>query len=348
MERRVSDLAVDLQSISKTYRGKVHALRGASLSVRRGEIFGLLGPNGAGKSTLVKALLTIVRPTSVRGTMLGARIGDRPTLGRIGYLPENPNFPGYLRGEDVLHVFGAMAKTPRRERIKRADELLDLVGMRDWRTKTMQTYSKGMKQRIGLAQTLINDPDMIFLDEPTDGVDPVGRREIRELLVELKRRGKTVVLNSHLLGEAEMVCDRVSILVKGEVKAHGGLDELALGRRRYEIELAANETERAAEALMRAMPGVLGDDTAGEVRRGTLTGGVVVEVERMMIRVEGDDPSTVQPVIDALRAKAVVIRSLRPVRPSLEDLFIQAVTDPETGEASGIGAATGRRAKGGR
>lgn len=343
----MSELAIDLKSISKTYRGKVHALRDASLSVRRGEIFGLLGPNGAGKSTLVKALLTIVRPTRVRGTMLGASIGDRPTLGRIGYLPENPNFPGYLRGEDVLHVFGAMAKVPRRERMKRADELLDLVGMREWRTKTMQTYSKGMKQRVGLAQTLMNDPDLVFLDEPTDGVDPVGRREIRELLVELKRRGKTVVLNSHLLGEAEMVCDRVSILVKGEVKAHGALDELALGRRRYEIELAANEAERAAEALMRAMPGVLTDDT-GPVRRGTLAGGVVVEVEQMMIRVEGDDPMSVQPVIDALRARAVVIRSLRPVRPSLEDLFIQAVTDPETGESSGVGAATGKRTKGDR
>lgn len=343
----MSELAIDLKSISKTYRGKVHALRDASLSVRRGEIFGLLGPNGAGKSTLVKALLTIVRPTRVRGTMLGASIGDRPTLGRIGYLPENPNFPGYLRGEDVLHVFGAMAKVPRRERMKRADELLDLVGMREWRTKTMQTYSKGMKQRVGLAQTLMNDPDLVFLDEPTDGVDPVGRREIRELLVELKRRGKTVVLNSHLLGEAEMVCDRVSILVKGEVKAHGALDELALGRRRYEIELAANETERAAEALMRAMPGVLTDDP-GPVRRGTLAGGVVVEVEQMMIRVEGDDPMSVQPVIDALRARAVVIRSLRPVRPSLEDLFIQAVTDPETGESSGVGAATGKRTKGDR
>src|SRR5690606_34281786 len=157
-----------------------------------------------------------------------------------------------------------------RERKRRADELLDLVGMRDWRRKRMQTYSKGMKQRIGLAQALMNNPELIFLDEPTDGVDPVGRREIRELLVELKRRGTTVVLNSHLLGEAEMVGDRVSILVKGEVRAGGTLDDLALGKRRYEIELALREHDHAGDLVARAMPGVLGT-LAGERRTGTLT-----------------------------------------------------------------------------
>jgi ABC-2 type transport system ATP-binding protein len=342
----VSDLAIDLASVTKTYRGKVRALRDANLRVRRGEIFGLLGPNGAGKSTLVKILLTIVRPTSIDGRMLDASIGDRPTLARVGYLPENPNFPGHLRGEEVLDVFGALAKVPRRERRRRADELLDLVGMREWRRRRMHTYSKGMKQRVGLAQALMNDPELLFLDAPTDGVDPVGRREIRELLVELKRRGKTVVLNSHLLGEAEMVCDRVSILVQGQVRAEGTLDELALGKQRYEIELALREAEHAADVLARAMPGVMRThEGAGETRRGELASGLWVEASRTVIRVQGTDASSVQPVIDAVRAHGAVIRALRPVRPSLEDLFIEAITD-ESGRAAGVGAARGR--KGGR
>jgi ABC-2 type transport system ATP-binding protein len=337
----VSDLAIDLSGVTKTYRGRVRALRDAGLQVHKGEIFGLLGPNGAGKSTLVKILLTIVKPTKINGTMLGAGIGDRATLARVGYLPENPNFPGYLRGEEVLDVFGAMAKMPRRERKKRADELLDLVGMSDWRRKRMQTYSKGMKQRVGLAQALMNDPELVFLDEPTDGVDPVGRREIRELLVELKRRGKTVVLNSHLLGEAEMVCDRVSILVQGEVRTKGTLDELALGKQRYEIELALDSGQHAGEYLSRAIPGVLkhGDD---DRRKGELANGLWVEASRTTISVEGTDPSSVQPVIDALRAHDAVIRAMRPVRPSLEDLFIQAITDPASGRTTGVGAARGK------
>jgi ABC-2 type transport system ATP-binding protein len=337
----VSDLAIDLSGVTKTYKGKVRALRDAGVQVHKGEIFGLLGPNGAGKSTLVKILLTIVKPTKISGTMLGAPIGDRSTLTRVGYLPENPNFPGYLRGEEVLDVFGAMAKMPRRERKRRADELLDLVGMRDWRRKRMQTYSKGMKQRVGLAQALMNDPELVFLDEPTDGVDPVGRREIRELLVELKRRGKTVVLNSHLLGEAEMVCDRVSILVQGEVRTKGTLDELALGKQRYEIELAVDPSQDAGECLSRAIPGVL-KHTEGEHRKGELANGLWVEATRTTISVEGVDPASVQPVIDALRAQDAVIRAMRPVRPSLEDLFIQAITDPTSGRTTGIGAARGK------
>ncbi|MGP1310676.1 MAG: ATP-binding cassette domain-containing protein [Phycisphaerales bacterium] len=343
----MSELAIDLNGVTKTYRGKVRALRDASLRVHKGEIFGLLGPNGAGKSTLVKILLTIVRPSSISGTMLGAKVGDRSTLGRIGYLPENPNFPGYLRGEEVLDVFGAMAKMPRRARKRKADELLDLVGMREWRRKRMQTYSKGMKQRIGLAQALMNDPELIFLDEPTDGVDPVGRREIRELLVELKRRGKTVVLNSHLLGEAEMVCDRVSILVQGQVRAGGTLDELALGKQRYEIELVVTDDQHASSFAGRALPGVL-VERDGETHKGSLESGRWIEATRTMIRVEGTDPAAVQPILDALRRHDAVIRSIRPVRPSLEDLFIEAIIDPESGKATGVGAARGKRSKGGR
>ncbi len=340
-QESVSDLAIDLSTVTKTYKGRVRALRDAGMQVHKGEIFGLLGPNGAGKSTLVKILLTIVKPTKISGSMLGSRIGDRDTLTRVGYLPENPNFPGYLRGEEVLDVFGAMAKMPRRERKKRADELLDLVGMRDWRRKRMQSYSKGMKQRVGLAQALMNDPELVFLDEPTDGVDPVGRREIRELLVELKRRGKTVVLNSHLLGEAEMVCDRVSILVQGEVRTKGTLDELALGKKRYEIELSVDGARHAGEYLSVAMPGVL-KHTEGDRRKGELANGLWVEASPTTISVEGIDPASVQPVIDALRAHDAVIRALRPVRPSLEDLFIQAITDPTSGRATGVGAARGK------
>ncbi|MBT8484794.1 MAG: ABC transporter ATP-binding protein, partial [Phycisphaerae bacterium] len=209
--------AIDLHRVEKTYRGKVRALRGIEMQVHRGEIFGLLGPNGAGKSTLVKIMMTVVRANRATGTILGRPIGHKPTLGRVGYLPEHHRMPPYLTGHQVLDFYAALAGVPRSERRPRARRLLGLVGMEEWADKKLGSYSKGMLQRLGLAQTLMNDPDLVVLDEPTDGVDPVGRRDIRDVLLELRGEGKTVFLNSHLLSELEMVCDRVAILVQGAV-----------------------------------------------------------------------------------------------------------------------------------
>lgn len=335
-----SDHAIDLSKVDKTYasgwrKKGVHALRDASMRVRRGEVFGLLGPNGAGKSTLVKILMTVIAPTSCQGRVLGKPVGDRDALRRIGYLPEHHKFPDYLTGRQVLDFYGAMSKVPRADRHKRAPELLDLVGLSRWADTGVRSYSKGMRQRLGIAQSLINDPELVLLDEPTDGVDPVGRRDIREILIEQKRRGKTVFLNSHLLSELEMVCDRVAIMVQGRVTAQGTLDELTAADRRYEIDVAGDgEIDRRLGAALADIK-ARGD---AEVW-GRLAGGEPVGCDHGLLAIGTTDAATVQPIIDAARAAGLVIRGVRAVRPSLEDLFMKAVMDPNTGRVLGPGAA---------
>ncbi len=318
------DWALDLRGVSKVYRGRIHALRGIDMRVKRGEIFGLLGPNGAGKSTLVKILMTVIRATRGQGTMLGGPIGHKATLRRVGYLPEHHRLGDYLTGVQVLDYYGALSGVPRRVRRRRAGELLELVGMTAWANKKVRTYSKGMRQRVGVAQTLINDPELVVLDEPTDGVDPVGRRDVRNVLAELRRQGRTVFLNSHLLSELEMVCDRVAILVQGVVASQGTIDELTADRRRYEIEADPGPgVEDSVRAVAASLPGC--------------------EANGNSLRLATTEPAAIQPAIDALRARGVVIRVVRPVRPSLEDLFMQAVTDPATGELLTPGAAPERK-----
>jgi len=358
-------LAIDLSHVSKTYKGKVRALRGIDMRVHTGEVFGLLGPNGAGKSTLVKILMTVIRPTEAHGTMLGAPIGVKSVLRRVGYLPEHHRFPDYLTGAQVVDFYGAMTLVPRALRRKRTAELLELVGMGAWAKKRVKSYSKGMRQRLGIAQALVNDPDLVLLDEPTDGVDPVGRRDIRVVLQHLKERGKTVFLNSHLLSELEMVCDRVSILVQGVVAQQGTLEELTRDQARYEIELAADPAG-TREVVGRALPGIgdrlpgapAGESAAAASKplpqaariawHGTLETGEPIAVERNIVRVGTVEPERVQPVLDALRRHGATIASLRPVRPSLEDLFMQAVTDPQTGEVLAPGAAPNAKKRGRR
>lgn len=342
--------AIDLTNVEKMYSNKVHALRGIEMKVARGEIFGLLGPNGAGKSTLVKILMTVIRPTRVTGTMLGHQVGHKPTLAKVGYLPEHHRFPEYLTGAQVVDFYAALAGIPRDTRKKRTPELLELVGMKDWGSTKVRGYSKGMRQRVGIAQALASDPDLVVLDEPTDGVDPVGRKEIREMLVRIKEQGKTVFLNSHLLSELEMVCDRVAILVQGKVKSQGTINELTIDRQCYEIEVAqAGELPQAdtlAQALTSA-PGVrllagVTEPSANTVRRigvtGTLASGDTFEIASGLIRIKTRAAEPVQPLLTALLAHGYTIRAVRPVRPSLEDLFMEAVTDPNTGKALGPGA----------
>ncbi|HLO42359.1 MAG TPA: ABC transporter ATP-binding protein [Phycisphaerales bacterium] len=317
--------AIDLTDVRKTYGKKVHALRGISMNVRRGEVFGLLGPNGAGKSTLVKILMTVIRPTRAHGTVLGGPVGDKRALARVGYLPEHHRFPEYLTGRQVIEFYGAMANVKRRDRKRRAAELLELVGMKDWADTRVKGYSKGMRQRIGIAQAVVNDPELVVLDEPTDGVDPVGRKDIRAILVRLKEQGRTVFLNSHLLSELEMVCDRVAILVQGRVHSQGTIDELTRDQQKYVIEI---ESSPAAEGVVTATDLGLGP----LARQGDL------------IIAGTHDARAIQPLIDRLRSAGITIRSVRPTRPSLEDLFMQAVTDPNTGKALNPGADTSKEA----
>ncbi len=312
-----TDLAIDLNDVAKVYKGKVHALRGIQMQVHRGEVFGLLGPNGAGKSTLVKIMMTVVHPTRAAGTILGERIGHKPTLARVGYLPEHHRLPQYLTGRQTIDYFGAITNVPRAIRRQRAEALLDLMKMSSWADDRVSTYSKGMMQRVGIAAALINEPDLLVLDEPTDGVDPVGRREIRDAILNLKREGKTIFLNSHLLSELEMVCDRVAILVQGQVAMQGTVDSLTRESHRIELIISGDSPPSIAD-----FPNARTEKIDHGLRIVLPGGGI-----------EG-----VQPLIDRVRSEGRMIRSLRPIRESLEELFMRAVTDPATGKAHEPGA----------
>ena len=300
----MTNWAVDLIDVRKTYPKSIEALRGVNVQVGRGEIFGLLGPNGAGKTTLVKIMMTVVRPTHALGTILGRPIGHRGKLARIGYLPESHRFPGYLTGERLLHHYAALAKVPRARRRQNAARLLDRIGMTSWAKTRIDKYSKGMLQRLGIAQALMNDPEMVVLDEPTDGLDPVGRRDVRELLQDLKRDGTTVFLNSHLLSELEMVCDRVAILVDGLVARQGTLAELTEQTVEYRITVSAGS---------RPLPdklAALGASTDGRV-----------------VTLSGHNPAKVNEAIDLLRGQGLTIESVVPHRFSLEDILVQILAD---------------------
>ena len=325
MMQATADAIIDLSDLAKTYKGKIKALRGVSMRVAPGEVFGLLGPNGAGKSTLVKILMTVIRPSKGGGTMLGRPIGEKNALTEVGYLPEHHRFPGYLKGWQLLDFYGAMSGVPRKTRKVRIGELLDKVGMQSWAKTPIKRYSKGMRQRVGLAQALMGDPKLVFLDEPTDGVDPVGRAEIRDICKSLRDEGRTVFLNSHLLSELEMICDRVAIMVQGQVKSQGTIEELTADQRRYRIELAHDpETAKAH------FDAAVADSAKHEIAGSTLV-------------LETFEAAEMNPVLRRLTERGALVRTVVAHRPSLEDLFMQAVQDDATGKSLGPGAAEGAR-----
>ena len=298
----MTNWGVDLIDVRKTYAKTIHALRGVNIQVGRGEIFGLLGPNGAGKTTLVKIMMTVVRPTKALGTILGRPLGHRGKLAKIGYLPESHRFPGYLTGMELLDYYAALARVPRNIRRERAGKLLDGLGLASAGRMRIDKYSKGMSQRLGIAQALMNDPELIVLDEPTDGLDPVGRRDVRELLSQLRREGKTVFLNSHLLSELEMVCDRVAILVDGLVARQGTLRDLTLHTVEYKIDVSGSTT-----------------GPAEKLRAGGAT------IDGHTVTVPGHNLNQLNEIIDLLRAADVIIESVTPHRFSLEDILVEAM-----------------------
>ncbi len=308
----ITNWAVDLIGVKKTYARRIQALRGVNIQVGQGEIFGLLGPNGAGKSTLVKIMMTLVRPDAAWGTVLGRPLGNKKKRALMGFLPESTQFPSYLTGRQVLDYYGALARVPRAVRRKRAVELLDRVGLGRWGDVPASQYSKGMLRRLGLAQALINDPDLVVLDEPTDGLDPLGRRDVRMLLSDLKRRGKTIFLNSHLLSEVETVCDRVAILNQGLVARQGTLAELTEHTVEYHITTSGNL-----------------DHLRSELER--LEG----KIEEDRIVVSGHDAQRVNEIVDLLRSRGCLIESVEPRRFSLEDVFVEIIGD----SVKGVGTA---------
>lgn len=225
------DLVLETRSLSKDYRDfwgrrKVRALKGLNLEVRRGEIFGLLGPNGSGKSTTIKLLLGLLFPTSGHALAFGKDATDVSNKERIGYLPEESYLYKFLNAEETLDFYGRLFNMSADKRRQRVQDLIQMVGL-DWaKRRQLKEYSKGMTRRIGLAQALINDPELILLDEPTSGLDPIGTREMKDLILELRKQGKTVLMCSHLLADVQDVCDRIAILHQGELKELGRVDSL--------------------------------------------------------------------------------------------------------------------------
>lgn len=233
-------LTSELRKIYRTgfwLNQKVVSLKSCSLQVYPGETFGLLGPNGAGKTTLLKLLLGIIRPSSGRGLLLGKPLGDRSVKQSIGYLPENPYLYDYLTGWEFLEFAAGLFQIPHNVQRQRIPQLLELVGLSqtDARKKLMRRYSKGMLQRVGMAQALINDPNLVFLDEPMSGLDPLGRYQMREIIISLKAQGKTIFFNSHVLSEVEQICDRIAILAQGELICAGSLNELLGTENTYHV-----------------------------------------------------------------------------------------------------------------
>lgn len=303
--------AIDLQSVTKVYGTGVLALDRLELQVPRGEVFGLLGPNGAGKTTLVKILTHLVRPTECRGRVLGRPAGDASLPARIGYLPENPSWPSHFTTGQALDFAGRLHGLPERIRRNRVDRLLEMTGLEAWRRDRPEFFSKGMRQRLAFAWAMMGDPELLILDEPTDGVDPVGRMEMRNLIAGLRDQGRTIFVNSHLLGELELICDRVGILSRGRLVRSGTIDELTRESTRYEVVVGGSVMETP--------------DILQLIHQ--LDGSVALSPDGMesWIRLPTRRPHVVQPVIDEVRKHGFIILSVAPARQSLEELFMDAI-----------------------
>jgi len=304
---------VETRGLSKNY-GRIQALAGVTLQVNRGEIYGLLGQNGAGKTTLIKVLLGIARRWHGDARLLDQPAGTTEVRTRVGYLPEDHRFPEYHTAYSLLDFYGQLLNLGRGDRQRRILAMLELVGLRSRMHSKIRTFSKGMKQRVGLAQALLHDPEVLFLDEPTDGVDPVGRREIRLIMQQLKDQGKTIFLNSHLLSEVEKICDRVGILEKGRMIREGDVDSLTEQKGFFLIGLAAGQVFPEEELRHRGYR----FRASGELWEVSLAEG-----------------QSIDPVVDILRASGLSLRHLVEKRQSLEDLFVQTVEAAEPGVDTG-------------
>ncbi len=296
-------LAIETDALRKEFGDNV-AVKGLTLHVQRGEVFGFLGPNGAGKTTSIKMLLGLVAPTSGRAALLGAPLGDRDVRAKMGFLPEHFRFHDWLTANEFLNLHGRLYGMDRSRLNRRRAELLELVGLTPFQNKQLRTYSKGMLQRIGLAQALLNEPVLVFLDEPTSGLDPVGRRLVRDIIRDLRSRGTTVFLNSHLLSEIEITCDRVAFIKHGEVIRVSELKALVDG--------ATSVTIRARGITPAVLKGLC--EWSTEVRP---------DGEHLSLTVS--DEAALPAIARYLVQQNVEVYALQPQHLSLEDLFIQIV-----------------------
>ena len=313
--------AIEIKNFTKQYpvklkREAVNAVDNLSLTVQEGEIFGFLGPNGAGKTTTIKTLLGLIYPTQGECYVLGAPAGDIPTKQQIAYLPEEPYFYEHLTAREVIRFYAQLFGMNKSDATRRADELLDLVGLKADSSKTVRQFSKGMKQRVGIAQSLINNPRVLFYDEPTSGLDPISHRDIRDLILRLKAQGKTIFLSSHQLTDVEMVCDRVSIMDRGKLKKLGRVDDLVSGGQVEIVAVGMDESLRGRLAQFDPQ-----FDASGRA-----------------VIVTADDDNEVAGVVDLVRSGRGHIVSVTPKRRTLEDIFVETVTERigRTGSADGV------------
>lgn len=318
------DFAIQTESLSKIYsqglifKKKHQALTDVSLQVSRGEVFGLLGPNGAGKTTFLKILLGIIGKTSGDGKLLGQPLGSREARKKIGYLPEHLRIPSHLTGYQALELFGNLSNVSVNEIRAKREELLALVGLSQRAKDGVKQYSKGMLQRLGLAQALLHDPELLVLDEPTDGLDPRARAEMRDIMTQLSERGVTVFLNSHLLHEVEMVCQRVAILDKGVLRFCGSVEEAEqalVGNRpnaglRIEVEVLSKDSKILNECFQ---------ELSIEVTR--------LGNDQFKVTTQVTDQAAVDKLIDRLRQHGISLISLKRIRITLEDAFLQMVDE---------------------
>ncbi len=311
--------AIEVRGLRKDYRAglggrEVKALSGIDLAVRPGELFGLLGPNGAGKTTTVKILLGLTHATAGSASLLGKAVADPESRRRVGYLPEGHRFPGYLTARQTLSIFGRMSGVSSRALAPRIEDLLSRVKLSDWIDVKVKKFSKGMTQRLGLAAALVHEPDVLLLDEPTDGVDPVGRREIRDLLKAEAAKGRAILLNSHLLSEIELTCDRVAVLRNGKVAAMGTIEELT----------KRNE-EKSSSNGYRLVAAPLTEDLIAEFHQR----GASPERINGHLRILARDAGHLNALIDVARARGALLTELTPEKSTLEDVFVDLVRAPD-------------------
>lgn len=324
------ELAIAVRGLRKVFRigllrRRKVALDSLDLDVPRGGIFGFVGHNGAGKTTTMKMLMGLARPTDGTAVILGHRIGEPAGLAQVGFLPERPYFYDYLTGTEFLDFYAQLFGIPARERRSRVARLLDAVELTDDAGAQLRTYSKGMLQRIGVAQALVNDPALVVLDEPMSGLDPAGRRLIRNLILQMRSEGRTVFFSSHILSDVELICDRIGILIRGRLHYTGGVNEL-LDRHVDRVEVRAEE---------------LTDEAVGDL--GELADEMQQHGAQWLMRVAEGTPQ--QRVLKRLARDGAKVISVTPLRPSLEDLFMRdlsGVPGQADGDVGG-GAVGGER-----
>lgn len=332
--------AIQVDSLCKTYsegivfKKRFEALKDVTLSVCEGEIFGLLGPNGAGKTTFLKILLGIIRKTGGEATMLGFPAGSREGRKRVGYLPEHLRVPQHMTGYQALEFFGNLSNLPTSKIRQKRGELLELVGLAGRAKDRVSQYSKGMLQRLGLAQALLHDPQLLVLDEPTDGLDPRARAEMRTIISQLQGRGVTIFLNSHLLQEVEMICQRVAILDKGQLRYCGAVDEIGefiaqqnLALRTTEADSSGTENSYATNQEL-VIVRIQGDaDAINRCFQGVAFELKDKQENEFLVEVDLKTQAEIDGLVDRLRAASVSLVSLERRRVTLEDAFLQIVDE---------------------